>query len=211
MHKVEPQEDGQFCVFKTLPIESIEKTAVQQCVHRFVFVYLYLYLYLHLYLYLYFYQPVVITNLIVRVDKQCYFSYTTTYTPTTEDVCSENYKKKCFIEYTQTRSEHFWIYPDQIFTFVSPIYPLCPMIPISKMVIQCGGDDREVLPPDGTTLCPAGLWRGTRRSMEFDFTWFLPQYICINFNWYIFHRRNLWWCLYTVHTKSQLCWDICII
>ena len=35
--KVEPQEDGQFCVFKTLPIESIEKTAVQQCVHRFVF------------------------------------------------------------------------------------------------------------------------------------------------------------------------------
>ena len=107
LHKVEPQEDGQFCVFKTLPIESIEKTAVQQCVHRFVFVYLYLYLYLHLYLYLYFYQPVVITNLIVRVDKQCYFSYTTTYTPTTEDVCSENYKKKCFIEYTQTRSEHF--------------------------------------------------------------------------------------------------------
>jgi len=70
---VEPQENGQFCVFKTLPIESIEKTAVQQCVHR--------------------------------VDKQCYFSYTTSYTPTTEDVCSENYKKKCFIEYTQTSVE----------------------------------------------------------------------------------------------------------
>ena len=70
---VEAQDDGQFCVFKTIPIESIEKTAVQQCVHR--------------------------------VDRQCYFSYTTVYTPTTEDVCSENYKKKCFVEYTQTSVE----------------------------------------------------------------------------------------------------------
>ena len=53
--KVEPQENGQFCVFKTLPIESIEKTAVQQCVHRFVFVFAFIfvfYLYFDLYLYL---------------------------------------------------------------------------------------------------------------------------------------------------------------
>ena len=45
--KVEPQENGQFCVFKTLPIESIEKTAVQQCVHRFVFVFaFYMYIFI---------------------------------------------------------------------------------------------------------------------------------------------------------------------
>ena len=31
---VEEQEDGQFCVYKELTIESIEKTPVQQCVHR---------------------------------------------------------------------------------------------------------------------------------------------------------------------------------
>jgi len=73
LSSVEQQKDGQFCVFRTLPIESIEKTPVQKCIHR--------------------------------VDRQCYFSYVTSYTPTTEDVCSENYKKKCFIEYTKTSVE----------------------------------------------------------------------------------------------------------
>ena len=106
--KVEPQEDGQFCVFKTLPIESIEKTAVQQCVHRFEFLFaLFILVFVFVIVSIcYLYLPVFITIHIARVDKQCYFSYTTTYTPTTEDVCSENYKKKCFIEYTQTRSNH---------------------------------------------------------------------------------------------------------
>ena len=33
-----------------------------------------------------------------KVDTQCYFSYITDYTPTTEEVCSENYSKRCFIE-----------------------------------------------------------------------------------------------------------------
>ena len=36
-----------------------------------------------------------------KVDRHCYFSYVTQYTPTTEDVCSENYAKKCYIEYSQ--------------------------------------------------------------------------------------------------------------
>ena len=36
------------------------------------------------------------------MDQQCYLSYETQYTPATEDVCSENYKKKCYIEYTKT-------------------------------------------------------------------------------------------------------------
>ena len=49
---VEEQEDGQFCVFKKLSLEGIEKIPVQQCVHK--------------------------------VDKQCYFSYVTQYTPSTE-------------------------------------------------------------------------------------------------------------------------------
>ena len=49
---VEAQEDGQFCVFKKLSLEGIEKIPVQQCVHK--------------------------------VDKQCYFSYVTQYTPSTE-------------------------------------------------------------------------------------------------------------------------------
>merc|ERR1711936_1388613 len=31
---VEAQEDGQFCVFKKLSLEGIEKIPVQQCVHR---------------------------------------------------------------------------------------------------------------------------------------------------------------------------------
>merc|ERR1711953_24293 len=57
---VEAQEDGQFCVFKKLSLEGIEKIPVQQCVHK--------------------------------VDKQCYFSYVTQYTPSTEDECSENFK-----------------------------------------------------------------------------------------------------------------------
>ena len=29
-----PQEDGQFCVFKRLTLEGIEKIPVQQCVHK---------------------------------------------------------------------------------------------------------------------------------------------------------------------------------
>ena len=37
-----------------------------------------------------------------QVDQQCYLSYVTQYTPATEDVCSENYKKKCYIDYTKT-------------------------------------------------------------------------------------------------------------
>ena len=49
---VEAQDDGQFCVFKKLSLEGIEKIPVQQCVHK--------------------------------VDKQCYFSYVTQYTPSTE-------------------------------------------------------------------------------------------------------------------------------
>ena len=49
---VEAQEDGQFCVFKKLSLEGIEKIPVQQCVHK--------------------------------VDKQCYFSYVTQYTHSTE-------------------------------------------------------------------------------------------------------------------------------
>lgn len=36
------------------------------------------------------------------MDQQCYLSYVTQYTPATEDVCSENYKKKCYIDYTKT-------------------------------------------------------------------------------------------------------------
>jgi len=70
LSSVEPQEDGQFCVFKKLSLEGIEKIPVQQCVHK--------------------------------VDTQCYLSYVTQYTPTTEDVCSDNYRKKCYIEYTKT-------------------------------------------------------------------------------------------------------------
>ena len=38
----------------------------------------------------------------LQVDTQCYLSYVTQYTPTTEDVCSDNYRKKCYIEYTKT-------------------------------------------------------------------------------------------------------------
>merc|ERR1712168_371888 len=67
---LEAQDDGQFCVYKTIPVEGIEKIPVQRCVHR--------------------------------VDTQCYFSYSTQYTPSTEDICTENYKKKCYIEYTKT-------------------------------------------------------------------------------------------------------------
>ena len=70
LSSVEPQDDGQFCVFKKITLEGIEKIPVQQCVHK--------------------------------VDTQCYLSYITQYTPATEDVCSENYKKKCYIEYTKT-------------------------------------------------------------------------------------------------------------
>merc|ERR1719431_1240546 len=52
----EEQDDGQFCVYKTIPIEGIEKMPVQQCVHK--------------------------------EDRQCYDTFVTQYTPTTEDVCS---------------------------------------------------------------------------------------------------------------------------
>ena len=31
---VEPGDDGQFCVFKKLTLEGIEKIPVQQCVHK---------------------------------------------------------------------------------------------------------------------------------------------------------------------------------
>ena len=34
LSSVEPQEDGQFCVFKRLTLEGIEKIPVQQCVHK---------------------------------------------------------------------------------------------------------------------------------------------------------------------------------
>ena len=34
LSSVEPQEDGQFCVFKKLSVEGIEKIPVQQCVHK---------------------------------------------------------------------------------------------------------------------------------------------------------------------------------
>ena len=34
LSSVEPQEDGQFCVFKKLSLEGIEKIPVQQCVHK---------------------------------------------------------------------------------------------------------------------------------------------------------------------------------
>merc|ERR550532_1152754 len=70
LSSVEPQDDGQFCVFKKITLDGIEKIPVQQCVHK--------------------------------VDTQCYLSYITQYTPATEDVCSENYKKKCYIEYART-------------------------------------------------------------------------------------------------------------
>ena len=70
LSSVEPQDDGQFCVFKKITLEGIEKIPVQQCVHK--------------------------------VDTQCYLSYITQYTPATEEVCSENYKKKCYIEYART-------------------------------------------------------------------------------------------------------------
>ena len=32
------------------------------------------------------------------MDTQCYLSYVTDYIPSTEEVCSENYKKSCYIE-----------------------------------------------------------------------------------------------------------------
>ena len=34
LSSVEPQEDGQFCVFKKIELEGIEKIPVQQCVHK---------------------------------------------------------------------------------------------------------------------------------------------------------------------------------
>ena len=47
-------------------------------------------------------EKIPVQKCVHRVDKQCYFSYTTQYTPTTEDFCTNNYKKKCYIEYTKT-------------------------------------------------------------------------------------------------------------
>ena len=43
-------------------------------------------------------EKVPVQQCIHKVDTQCYFSYITDYTPTTEEVCSENYSKRCFIE-----------------------------------------------------------------------------------------------------------------
>ena len=34
LSSVEPQDDGQFCVFKKITLEGIEKIPVQQCVHK---------------------------------------------------------------------------------------------------------------------------------------------------------------------------------
>ena len=89
LSSVEPQEDGQFCVFKRLTLEGIEKIPVQQCVHKVNWQYMdgrWLSSWYHH----------------AQVDQQCYLSYVTQYTPATEDVCSENYKKKCYIDYTKT-------------------------------------------------------------------------------------------------------------
>ena len=41
LSSVEPQEDGQFCVFKKLSLEGIEKIPVQQCVHKVMIRYYY--------------------------------------------------------------------------------------------------------------------------------------------------------------------------
>ena len=59
------QEDGQFCVFKKLSLEGIEKVPVQQCIHR--------------------------------VDTQCYSSYVTEYTPTTEVGLTQIFSSKYFL------------------------------------------------------------------------------------------------------------------
>ena len=47
-------------------------------------------------------EKIPVQKCVHRVDTQCYFSYSTQYTPSTEDICTENYKKKCYIEYTKT-------------------------------------------------------------------------------------------------------------
>ena len=36
-----------------------------------------------------------------RVDHQCHVSYVTQFTPATEELCSETYKKKCFVDFSK--------------------------------------------------------------------------------------------------------------
>ena len=76
--------------------------------------------------------------------------------------------------------------------------------------LQCGGDDREVLPPNGKTVCSSSLWGRTRWSniefISYLVIWRVPytrttckmstEFICININGYIFISFAMiddWW------------------
>ena len=95
--------------------------------------------------------------------------------------------------------------------------------------LQCGRDDREVLPPNGKTVCSSSLWGRTRWSniefISYLAIWRVSYFVqdvygiyLYQYQWLYFHKFcNDWWLMafvsvyFHVTRISQVCRQIVMI